>query len=303
MIDKSNVVTNVVTNVVNGHVMYLLKNGAGIHSTLRNMPTGNMDIREPEFAFLQRKETDTDATFVDIGANVGINTFITAGMIKKHNGRGKVYAIEPDPRNIELLNMSVKANKFDDIVSSYQTAMGNIVGDLTFYTADATNLNSTVPTKHTSGSITVPCTTLTEFMKDKPFEKLFIKSDTEGAEVEILDGAMDLFDNNFPCKILIEVHPVFYNKERDFKKQLHNLLDRGFKIKYVASAAVAVPDKFKEHGYKPIKVFPSGKFSRGVYDNIKQDHAIEFASGIFNQPVNGTEVSPKIVRSILIERL
>lgn len=293
---------DVVENEINGLRMFFLRYGDGIH-TMRNTKKGNMDIREPEFAFIQRKETNPDADFIDAGANIGLNTLITASIIKKNNGKGHVYAIEPDPRNTALLQLSVNANGLQDIVSVHQIALSNYTGDLTFYTADATNLNSTVPTRHTSGNITVPCLTLTEFMKDKPRNALMIKSDTEGSEVEILEGGMELFDEKFPCKLLIEVHPVFYSKTRNFEKQLYNLLDRGFYMKYVASAAVAIPDKFKEHGYKPFKVFPAGNFSRGVYNNLSQDHAIKFSSHAIKQAVPNDVPSPKIVRSVLIERV
>jgi hypothetical protein len=130
-----------------------------------------------------------------------------------------------------------------------------------------------------------------------------IKMDTEGAEVEILEGSMELFTrNSFPCKILAEIHPQFYSKERNFHTQLKRLLDLGFHIKYVNSAGVAIPDIFKTRGYKPIMIFPNGSFKRGLYDCIPDEDAIYFASTKIDQMVPGFGISPKVVRSIMLER-
>ena len=285
--------------------MFFLEGAGGVHKLQYHQqdPNDPYDPREPEFNYIWRKEITPDMVVVDIGANIGYNTLIAARIVK--NGNGRVFAIEPDPRNIELLRMAIQANNYDNVITD-QLALSNKKGKIDFYLGKETNLSSITPTKNTSGSITVNAKTLTEYMEGNYLKYRFpnmIKMDTEGAEVEILEGSMELFTKHgFPVKILIEVHPQFYTEERNFHIQLKRLLDLGFHVKYINSAGVPVPDVFKERSYKPIIIFPNGSFKRGLYDSIPDWDAIYFASTKIDQKVPGFGVSPKVVRSIMLER-
>ena len=296
----------IVEKTIIGQKMFFIEGAGGIHA-LQNHQDRASDIydpREPEFNYIWRKEITPDMTVIDVGANIGYNTLIAASIVK--NGNGKVFAIEPDPRNIELLQMAIQANNYDNVIID-QLALSNKKGKIDFFLGIETNLSSITPTKNTSGSITVDAKTLTEYMEGNYLKYRFpnmIKMDTEGAEVEILEGSMELFTKHgFSVKILIEVHPQFYTEERNFHTQLKKLLDLGFHVKYLNSAGVSIPDVFKKRGYKPIMIFSNGSFQRGLYDNIPDWDAIYFASTKIDQPVPGFGISPKIVRSIMMERI
>jgi len=51
--------------------------------------------------------------FVDIGANVGFYTILAS---KQVGEKGKVYAIEPLPRNLFLLSIHIKINRCSNVV-------------------------------------------------------------------------------------------------------------------------------------------------------------------------------------------
>ena len=69
------------------------------------------------------------------------------------------------------------------------------------------------------------------------------------------------------------------------------------------SAGVACPDEFKNKGYKPFKIFEIGGFERGIYREVTNEDALNFATKIYNQAISNTgKISKKIVRAIMLEK-
>jgi len=286
----------VIENKVFNNVMCLLKNGKGIHAKLRGWRKGHPD-REPAFMWVFRNELKPGMIFYDIGANVGYQTLIGAEIL---NGSGFVMAFEPDPRNAELLQMSITKNEYKN-VSVHQVVVSDSCGEIVFNLSDATNLSSVMKTKHSKEEIKVETIVLERSEHTQPPN--FIKMDVEGHEVEVIRGAINMFaENSFPCKILIEVHPRTYSKEKSLETELKKLLALGFNTKYVISAAVAIPDLFVEKKYMPIKTFQAGQYYRGVYNNVSNEDMLKFACHCHEQKVPNGEVSDKIVRAIMLER-
>src|SRR6266704_2952794 len=69
----------------------------------------------------------TGCTVLDVGANVGIYTLLAAK-------RGaKVFAIEADPQNVEVLRHHVRLNGFDDRVTIFHMAAAAEEGRVTLF--------------------------------------------------------------------------------------------------------------------------------------------------------------------------
>lgn len=280
---------------IHNYKLYLNTSAAGIQQWLSGWQKGTKD-REPGFEYLLRQEVKPGMICIELGANVGYLTFM---MWKNLEGNGKVYAIEPDPRNYKMLSKSVDLNNARGQVMTYPYAVDNKDGESKFYLGKATNLSSIKPTKNTTDkTVSVKTVTLTSFMKNKEFPN-FIKMDIEGHEVEALEGCLKLFSKQFPCKILMEVHPQFLDGKR-FEKIIRKYIKLRFNYKFVISAGMAKPDLFVKKGYEPIRVFP-GSWPRGLYDNINNDDAI-FLSCYPHKQDCGKAISPKICRSVLLER-
>ena len=70
-------------------------------------------------------------TFVDVGANIGYFTLLTAKIVQ----HGRVYAFEPEQTNFELLSKSVSLNDLQN-VAIYQKALSAKEGLIKLYLSD-----------------------------------------------------------------------------------------------------------------------------------------------------------------------
>ncbi len=263
---------------------------AGISKTL-----AIRGIREVGHTELVKDELNEGMVVVDIGANIGYYALIEASIVGKN---GKVYAIEPDPRNFETLKSNIELNGFSDIIEISQMAVSDFSGMSKFYLSEATNLNTAFDPENCSVSlkhkvdkvIDIENVSLDDFMKDRE-QVNFIRMDIEGFEVEAFRGMLNTLATSHSCKILFEVHPSAYNETRDIRVALKDVLDLGYSIKVMVSAGQAAPKQFSDLGYKPAKTIVDGNFHRGFYYDVKPEHAIQFASD-----------KNKCVRYIMLER-
>ena len=265
--------------------MYLSDRMTGLSGYL------NQDgYHEPAFMWLLRREAVGNIA-LDIGANIGYSTL---SLCKKMD---KIIAIEPDARSRKLLKKNIRLNNFSDKVLISNLAISNEVGEKVFHLSKYPNLsafskNKKYPTKKRRvRTITIDSLGVCPN---------FIKMDLEGHEVEVIEGGMKSLEKTRSCKILLEVHPQFYNKERDFSKTIRDLVSIGFSVKYLISAGVARPKEIKDKGYKPFKVFKCGRFKRGIYKNIEINDAIEFSTKLYRSSNN--EKDKKIIRAIMLKK-
>jgi len=289
-----------ITRQVGPFKMKIMKKGGGINKTLRGI--GKKKRREPELLFLLEKEIKSlegKHVLVDVGANIG---YVSLHMASWMNKNGKIFCIEPDPRNFELLIQNMKINGFDKVSFSEEMAMANHTGEIEFYMgSNASNLGSLYKHKKSVDKpIKVKCDTMTNYFKEKKVFPNLIKMDLEGGEVQVMEGMFQLVkENNFPCKIIMELHPQFYPKKKGLEYWMNGYFKLGFKPKIIISAAGPQPDKFKEWGYEPFKIIRG----KGFYNTFSNEHAIIASCRVNKQLMPGKgRYSPKIARYIFIER-
>ena len=298
-----------------GFNMYLDNKDPGISYTLKGSKLFKKWHREPEFMDIMQSEVSPGDVAFDLGANIG---YASLHLAKFVGNSGMVYAVEPSPRNFEILTESIKLNGWEDKVQASSIGISDRSGAGQLYLAEASNLNSFKETKYSKHCIDIKVSSIDDFFKERRFPN-FIKMDIEGAEVKALAGIDDILRHkNSTIKILMEIHPMYY-EANEFSYQLKRMFDHGFKTKYLVSAGTARPDYFTKRGYQPKKIYKSGDYSRGVYLGVSNDHVIESCSNMFegheiNLPLrsiikrpfrifNRRIPSPKLVRSILLERL
>lgn len=159
-------------------------------------------------------------TYIDIGCARGemLNFFIEQ--------MNKGYAFEPAPDNFSFLSENFGKIKNLEII---QKAVSNKNGAADFWlhptSTHESNLlgHDTGYKKYSDESkISIECTTLDEFLKDKP-DVHFIKIDVEGSEWDIFEGAKDTLRNK---NIVYQVE--FHLDEDWHKKKI--IYDSGYDI-------------------------------------------------------------------------
>jgi len=206
-IKKSNLVNKQIFNFN----MTLDLNSEGISRVLYHN-----GIRERVFMNILYNEISEGDVCIDLGSNIGYTTLF---MCDRAGQTGRVYAIEPDPYNVNLLKINLENNNFLDRSEIFPVAISDKTGKIDFWTSSKSNLSSVQKTKHSEKSISVDCFSLNDFLKDRLYPN-FIKMDIEGHEVKVFEGGLDYFSNNSgKTRILLEVHPHFYNEENNFERK------------------------------------------------------------------------------------
>jgi FkbM family methyltransferase len=149
------------------------------------------------------------STFFDIGSQAGYYALLGAGLV---GPRGRVFAFEPHPRNIDYLRRHVKLNHLTNI-TIVQVAVADREGTCSF----ASGINPESGHLSSAGDLTVKTVSLDdELSRGSIPVPDAIKIDVEGAELKVLQGAR---------KLLVEKHPTIYLETHPWIREfapLHN---------------------------------------------------------------------------------
>lgn len=175
------------------------------HAIGLNILRGRFELNELEFV---RRTVVRGAHVLDIGAHVGLFAMHMAAIV---GPGGSVHAFEPFDENADLLERSVRENRFADHVVVERKAVGARTG--------ASRLLFAPRSLNTGGAFlagespdlpghearSVQTIALDEYPLRRPVS--FIKIDVEGAEPLALAGARKLLQEDHPV-ILSELHPL-----------------------------------------------------------------------------------------------
>lgn len=183
-------------------------------------------IREKEATTVMQKFISKDDIILEAGANIGYYTLLEASIVSK--GKGKIYAVEPEPSNVKLLKANVKLNKYEDIIEIERMAFSDKKGESLLYVSDKSNLHSLVNSVNDSGkTIKVKTQTIDEFVKNKNIN--FIRMDIEGYECKVIHGMEKFLKKKGPLKLFIEIHPHLVSYD-ELAEMLTILKKNGFRI-------------------------------------------------------------------------
>ena len=209
-------------------------------------------LTEDDYAHMTTREDDIIEKFqpksggivIDVGAHYGRYTLIAA---KRIGPKGKVIAIEADPKNFDMLNKNIKLNELSaENVITLNYAASSIKSTVKLSIPDkkpgqtiySSIISNRAPTEK---FIEVNANTLDNLLQENkiPIEQVnWIKIDVEGAELEVLKGANDILSKSKDISLLIEIHNIENGKtlyepiidllnNYNFKKEFEKVYESG----------------------------------------------------------------------------
>ncbi len=188
-------------------------------------------VYEPHVTKVFQERLKPGMHVLDIGANIGFFTMLSAALVKSS---GSVMAIEPNPENAKLVELSRRANGFEN-VTVVQAGAGRALGLLVLNTAYSNGTTSTLSddAAELADATTVTCLRIDDIV---PMDKQigFIKIDIEGAEYNALLGASNLIKRCHPV-IVSEFSPGLMQgiSGVDAREFLKFVLDFGYGVSII----------------------------------------------------------------------
>jgi len=173
--------------------------------------------------------------FFDVGANTGQ----TVDELLRHFPQCHIHAFEPTPEPFQRLKK--KAEAYASRVTPHQLALSYHQGTAKFFvdpfsvtnsllepSANLADYRSSDP--RSSQSIDVTLETADAFCLDHGIEQIhLLKSDTQGADLSVLQGAAQLFKNHRVAMVLTEVlFTQLYQGQAHFEDIYKHLVEQGF---------------------------------------------------------------------------
>lgn len=146
-------------------------------------------------------------TYIDIGANIGMHTLAAARAMQ---GKGKIIAFEPYGPTKAMLEKSVWINGFSDMVEIHQAAVSNVTGQQALYLGETSGHHSLFELEGSQES-SKPAVEVSLLRLDETIQATskvdLLKIDVEGAELEVLESAKTLIENNKDIALIVEFGP------------------------------------------------------------------------------------------------
>lgn len=202
--------------------------------------------------FMLGKVLQKGEHFVDIGANIGITSLIASRAVGE---AGMVYSVEALPGTRRELNRNVAANGLGN-VKVIPCAILDEDKDVEFFASTDGNIggSSISNAGEKAPPIVVEGHKFDSLIENKTIEKCdVLKMDIEGAEVLALKGMKELFLNNKPRAVMIEVSHKLLGQ---FGAKPSEIIEFFLKHHYLWYTATA-------NGFKP-----SGQLEIGDFANL-----------------------------------
>lgn len=194
---------------------------------------------------------------LECGANIGYYAMLEARLV---GSTGKIYAVEPSPKNIAWLKRNIAINNYEHI-EVIPGAFGAEKGTAPFYVDIRSNLSSFVKRDDLTEFevVDVEMMNIDSFMALPDHDVDLIRMDVEGYETEILKGGeKTLMSERAPKYFFIEVHSELLKKRGSggfeiakYLRQFGYEVDVGFhrgSSKYVVQSM----KEFEEHPMREV---------------------------------------------------
>ena len=187
---------------------------------------------EPEVVEVIQEYVKPGMTVLDIGAQSGYFSLLLSKIV---GPSGKVIAFEPLPANFRVLEENVRLNGRTNI-SVRQEAVGEHSGEMSFEfpSNEPTLIAGPLLDGDSQGIFDVKGISLDDMFAANHVQVDFIKMDVEGAEVDVLRGAVKLLEFSHP-DMLIELHNM--EKQTGVHPAVVIVESMGYEIRWLSEIA------------------------------------------------------------------
>ena len=177
---------------------------------------------EPRTFQFIRTHCKPGATFLDVGAHLGLFTTFAARIV---GSTGKVISFEPSLATRSVLRRTIAMNRIEPWVEVRPEAVADKSGVITFYGSPlpADPANSVVPARVHLKPVVVPVTTLDKIAATRTLRYPCLKIDAEGADLQVLRGGKKVFETLRPSCHL-SLHPVQLRQNGGSLEEIWDLL-------------------------------------------------------------------------------
>jgi len=158
------------------------------------------EIYEPWETSIVKRDLKSGDIFVDVGAHIGYYTMLASELV---GPKGHVFAFEPAPENYAILLRNIASTRN---ITAYESAVSSKSGIADFYLSFISSGDNRL--SKPSGKydkISVKTITLDDYFSD---DIDFIKIDTQGHELSVLEGMQRILRHSQNLKMLIEYEPI-----------------------------------------------------------------------------------------------
>lgn len=158
----------------------------------------DLNLTEKDKEFLKNKD------IIDAGAFTGDTSLPLSRITNK-----KVYAFEPFEDSFKLLNKNIEDNNIKNI-TSVNKSLGNLNGERTLYLSgtNVQGITSDPNTRPYDNEIKVQEITVDKFVEENDLDVGYITVDVEGAELDLLNGAINTIKTQKPILSVSIYHRV-----------------------------------------------------------------------------------------------
>lgn len=159
---------------------------------------------------------------IDAGAFIGDSALIFSPLTSK-----LVYAFEPVPDNYALMQKTIALNGCSNVVSC-PLALGAACGTISLSVNGSSSSQYGNDAFQYSDKIEVPVTTIDDYVAEHNLQVGLIKADLEGAEQDMLQGAMNTIKTQRPTLLI----SIYHNASDFFHiKPMLEELDLGYSFR------------------------------------------------------------------------
>lgn len=177
------------------------------------------------------KNLPDNIMYIDIGANQGCTSILADYVLRKNNKKNVILAFEPSLSSYQLMIKNLSLNKCT-IIHTFNQAISSNHGKLFLDESNSGNSGASYISSRGSQIISSPLN-VNKIKKFNSYKNIYIKIDTEGYELSVLDGIKELFEEKLVRKVVIEIDDRHLKKYGNSISDIYNFFHKyNFKSKY-----------------------------------------------------------------------